>query len=824
MDTFCEPVAACAPENGRARWHLEIGGVVQGVGFRPFVFSLARAHGLSGYVLNGAGGAVIEVEGPAEALASFAVQLVANPPPQARLGPVARTVLPPAGFSEFEIRESGRQQPGSISIPADLAVCRECAREVLDPADRHHRYPFTNCTRCGPRFTVVEAMPYDRTRTAMRHFPMCGECSGEFGNPADRRFHAQPVACPVCGPQLELLDADGALLCGQRSATGGGDPLQEACRLLAAGSILAVKGLGGFHLACDAANESTVRRLRALKGRPARPLAIMCRDLAEAEKHCHVSASEAALLLSPAAPVVLMHRRQDSPLSDMLCPGVNSLGVMLPYTPLHMLLLLDGPPVQVMTSGNRTGLPMVTENAEALRELGGIADAFLVHDRKITNRCDDSVMQVIGGSIQPIRRSRGYTPEAVRVPPAPSPGGIEARSRARASRGATARAGKRGTVVLAVGADGKNTCCLLSGAAAFPGQHVGDVDSREAVAALTHTALALCRLAGLRPDVVVGDLHPGYRSTRAARELARHFGAALHPGVQHHHAHFASCLAENADSGPAVGAILDGTGYGLDGRLWGFELLHGDLGGFHRGYHLAFVPLPGGEQAIRRAWVTAAAYLIRFLGAGGQALARSLFADLADQLRVVERMVKAGFNSPEASSCGRLFDAVAAILGLCRESRYEAEAPARLASLLEWVPAEGAGPPCRSFSPYPYGFRGEVIDPGPMLAAIVRDMEAQVEKPTIARRFHDTVAAMVAEGAERLRTLTGLTTVALSGGVWQNRYLLWQVANLLQRGGFEVLRHRLVPPNDGGISLGQATIAAWQAGAWDTGRRMVLSG
>jgi len=773
------------------RWRIEVEGVVQGVGFRPFVAKLAKARGLAGYVRNGAGGAVIEVEGPCPNLASFANDLRQRAPRAARVTGMLHTRLKPTGDRGFRILQSLTQDLGAISIPADLATCADCAREVFDRSDRRYRYAFANCTNCGPRFSVIRSVPYDRCRTTMDRFMMCRLCAAEYIDPLDRRFHAQPVACPQCGPQPLLVAPDGTRL-------SGSDPIKEACQLLHDGEIVAVKGLGGFHLACDAANRATIAALRERKHRPTKPLAVMCRDLGEVQKHCLVTALEMEVLNSPAAPVVLLRRRPSSRLPADLAPGLDTLGVMLPYTPLHLLLLADGPPVQVMTSGNRNGLPTTKENTEALTELRLIADAFLLHDREIANRCDDSVVQVIGKRVQPVRRSRGYVPLPVDVPVPPP---VET---------------EPGPVVLAVGGDSKNTCCLLRGRQALLGQHTGDVEGSETAENLKQIARDLCGLAGLRPDLVTADLHPGYLSARAADDLAGWFGARRHAGVQHHHAHLASCLAENNCSGPAIGAVLDGTGYGADGTIWGFEVLSGDLRGFQRGYSLAPAPLPGGEAAIRRPWAIATGYLLRFMDREGERVSRMLFGGLGLPLEVICRQVRAGYNSPEVSSCGRLFDAVAAITGVCLRSTYEGEAPSRLASLLSSAePTDGDGPAPEDgeASPYPFSIRGGLIDPGPLIREVVGDTLSGNSPPAVSLRFHDTVAAMVLDTALRLRNSRGLAAVALSGGVWQNRYLSARTAAMLRDQGFAVLVHRLVPPSDGGISLGQAVVAAWQQAA-----------
>lgn len=773
------------------RRKLVISGTVQGVGFRPFVFNLARRFGVGGKVYNSGGRVVVEAEGREEAVARFLAELVSSPPPLARIGEVRTFVLPPAGDSVFTIAGSRSRSRGRAAkrapVPPDVATCPECKKEVLDPADRRHLYHFTNCTNCGPRFTILFDLPYDRRRTAMSSFPMCPECAREYRDPADRRFHAQPVACPACGPRVELVDR-----AGRPVAREGW--LSAAARLLAQGRILAVKGLGGFHLACAATDGEAVAELRRRKRRPDKPFAVMGRDLETVGRYCLVTPAEEALLRSPAAPIVLLQKRAGCPLPAGLAPGVATLGVMLPYTPLHILLLQEGPPLMVMTSGNAGGLPIVTDNERALAELGGIADYFLMHDREIVNRCDDSVVAAVGGATLFFRRSRGYVPEPVAVP-----------------------AGKGAPAVLGIGGEAKNTFCLLAEGEAYLSQHIGEVDTLEGRESLLGCINSFCRLTGIKPELITADLHPGYRSSSLADELAKELGVRRHPGVQHHHAHLASCMAENGLEGEVIGIILDGAGYGPDGRLWGFEIARGSYRRYRREFYLAYVPLPGGELAVREPWRTAAAYLIAFLGERGKKAAGNFFADRRRELAVVEKMLAAGINSPPASSCGRFFDAAAALLGLCLESTYEGQAAAFLESLVPWCPAEAADTGLSSFSgfspalrPYPFAFRGAAIDPAPALGALIEDIGAGKDPALIAGRFHDTIIAMVAEAAEKIREKTGLFRVALSGGAWQNRYLTGVAARFLEERGFQVFRHRLVPPGDGGLALGQAVVAAWQ--------------
>lgn len=755
-----------------------ISGTVQGVGFRPFVYNLAMASHLMGCVYNDSAGVVIEVEGEAQVVAGFARELVARPPDLARIDQVYREEIPLKGCRVFVIGASRGRAAGQVLLPPDLATCPECRREVADPDDRHYRYPFTNCTNCGPRFTIVNELPYDRRQTVMHDFAMCVDCAREYHDPANRRFHAQPVACPACGPGAELVDRWGHAV--------SGDWLQMAGKLLRAGYILAVKGLGGFHLACDAANWDAVAELRRRKHRPSKPLAIMCRDVETVTEHCYLAREEAGYLQSPVAPIVLLQRRADCHLAPQLAPGLDTLGTMLPYTPLHLLLMQEGPPVLAMTSGNRSKMPLVTDNRQALEELGDLADYFIWHNRTILNRCDDSVLAVVGGQVQLLRRSRGYVPQPLDVPVKPDV-----------------------PPVLAVGGAMKNTFCLISAGKAYLSQHIGEVETLEGQQNLIQSINNFCRLTGITPGVVTCDLHPGYGSTRVAGELVARWGARWHPGVQHHHAHLASCLAENRYPGEVIGIILDGTGFGLDGHLWGFEVMRGDYRNYCREFYLAYVPLPGGERAIRYPWLTATAYLITCLGEKGQSAAGRIFLDRQQELAVAEKMIRAGFNTPLSSSCGRLFDTIAALLNLCCENTYEGQAAVTLGSQAPWFPssAPGSGFPIK-LNPYGFTFEGVVINPARMLSRILEDVDGGLPAPAIAKRFHDTVIAMVAGAANKIREKTGLSTVALSGGAWHNRYLSGVAGQILQEQGFTVLQHHLVPPGDGGLSLGQAMITA----------------
>ncbi|MGO0121731.1 carbamoyltransferase HypF [Desulfothermobacter acidiphilus] len=757
--------ATAAEKEGLVRYRLTIKGTVQGVGFRPFVYHLASQHELKGRVCNDARGVVVEVEGEKAKVQRFCQELRQHPPRLARIADLVVEELPLAGYSAFDIDLSQGAQEKEALVPPDVALCSDCAREVLDPADRHYLYPFTNCTNCGPRFTIVQELPYDRARTSMASFPMCPDCAREYHDPLDRRFHAQPVACPRCGPQLELYNAQRGLV--------EGDWRKNCWELLQRGKILALKGLGGFHLVCNALDPRAVALLRQRKRRPHKPLAVMARDLEVVRRFCELGPLEEELLTSTAAPIVVLKRRSGVGLPEELAPGLNTLGVMLPYTPLHLLLLQGPLPLLVMTSGNRAGLPLCKDNVQSWEELGDIADYFLLHNRDIVNRCDDSVVVVVEDTPLFYRRSRGYVPQPVKVPTG------------------------KGPVVLGIGGEMKNTFCLLRRGEAFLSQHIGELDTLEGEENLKTSLENFTRLLGVKVEIVSCDLHPDYRSSRLARQLE----AQQLFTVQHHHAHFASCLAENGAEGPAIGAILDGTGYGSDGCLWGFEIITGDYLDFQRHYHLDYVPLPGGEAAIKHPWRVAVSYLLTFLSEEGQAWSRRLFASQGQELAWLEQIVQRRLNASLACGCGRLFDAVAALLGVRWEITYEGQAAIELGELTLPL-AEG-----KRLPPYSFAFQGERIDPAPLFRELLADLFQGKDRRLLATRFHNTVAFMVKEGVKRVAENSGLSRVVLSGGSWQNAYLFLLCRELLQESGFEVLYHRQIPANDAGLSLGQAVVA-----------------
>ncbi len=754
--------------------HILIGGIVQGVGFRPFVYNLAAKYGLRGWVRNSPAGVEMDVEGDPGTLDDFCRELQHNPPRLARIESFRRTKVPPRGYQSFKIVESERAKTRQVLVPPDVAACAECLQEVGDPSDRRYLYPFTNCTNCGPRFTIIEGIPYDRERTAMKVFAMCHECLSEYESPADRRFHAQPNACPRCGPEVTLVDREGVRVKGSW--------VEVLTSLILEGKIVAVKGLGGFHLACDARSEEAVEKLRRRKHRPDKPLAVMCRDLAAAKKYCQVDKRELEALTSPEAPIVILARKEGERLARGLAPKMKTLGVMLPYTPLHSLLFDDRLEVLVMTSGNRSELPLAASNQEALEDLGEIADYFLLHNRRIVNRCDDSVVRVVGGEVHPVRRSRGYVPRPVPVP--------------NFAKGS-------GFCVLGTGGEMKNTFCLLKGSEAFLGPHIGEVGYEETLA---HYRSALERLTNLleaEPSVVAHDLHPGYRLTRIAGELGQ--GKETRTvGVQHHHAHLASCMGENGLVGEVIGVICDGTGYGTDGKLWGMEILSGGYASFRRHYHLAYTPMPGGEAAVRNPWRLAVGFLGHHFGSEGFMLAREVFPKRRKEIEFLRRQMETGLNCPDTSGCGRLFDAVSAILGLCEVATYEGQAAVELGELVLDLEGDGVV--------YPFHLGKGTIDPTGLLRGVVEDYLDGVDPALVAFRFHATVARMLAEAALETRKETGLDTVVLSGGVFQNPVLFSGLKQHLEEAGMEVYYHRLVPANDGGLALGQALVGRAKVG------------
>jgi hydrogenase maturation protein HypF len=761
----------------RERRAITVRGIVQGVGFRPYVYALARGHGLSGTVRNDAEGVRIEVEGAPENLERFVRALEEDPPPLAMVESVDWQPLATLGGREFCIEESREGLRRQTLLSPDVATCDDCLAEVLDPADKRYRYPFTNCTNCGPRFTITRTVPYDRATTTMSGFTMCPDCLREYEDPADRRFHAQPNACPACGPRLRLLDKFGHLLHAKPD-----DPILRTARMLRGRAIVAIKGLGGYHLACDPFDERAVRTLRARKVRQDKPFALMACDLAQVHEICQVSPGEEALLTSPARPIVLLERRENTGVAEGVAPRQSTLGVMLAYTPLHHLLLRDAGIPLVMTSGNTSDEPIAYRDEEALDQLCEIADYFLIHDRMIHMRCDDSVVRTAREIPYPIRRSRGYTPAPLRL----------------------AADFRRHT--LACGGELKNTFCLARGRHAFMSHHIGDMENYETLRSFREGIEHYSRLFDVSPELVAYDLHPEYLSTKYARELEETGLPAA--GVQHHHAHVASCLADNERPAEerVIGVALDGTGYGTDGAVWGGEFFEGSLKrGFTRLAHLDYAPLPGGSAAIRQPWRMALAQLISVYGEEDTMKLPLAAVQQAGERSVmlIARLVERKLNTPPTSSAGRLFDAVAALTGVPGTERttYEGQAAVELE-------LAACGPASRG---YPFLLRpkdqGWIVETGEIIHEVVEDLLAGRATGEISSRFHRTMAEVVAAGCEKIRGAGGTTAVALSGGTFQNMLLLRQVIKLLEGKGFQVYRHRRVPANDGGLALGQAILA-----------------
>jgi hydrogenase maturation protein HypF len=744
----------------RIRACVRVEGIVQGVGFRPFVYNLARSHDLSGWVLNNEQGVSLEVEGERQHIERFLSGL-SSPP---RLAEIEKTEVfyqEPTGYRGFEIKQSVPGLERLTLISPDIATCPECLREILDPGDGRYRYPFTNCTNCGPRFTIIEDIPYDRKFTTMKAFEMCPQCSREYHDPADRRFHAQPNACPVCGPVLRLLSGAGEeIACA--------DPLREAISLLKKGEIVAIKGLGGFHLACDAANVRAVSRLRSRKYREEKPFAVMCRDIEVAARCCRLTPLGQRLLEGKERPIVVLLKKEPSSIAPSVAPGQRTLGLMLPYSPLHSLLFADGLEALVMTSGNVSDEPISFRTEEAVTRLAGIAEYFLTHNRTIHTRCDDSVIQAQDCRLTFLRRSRGYAPAPIKLP-------------------------RKGRSVLGCGAEIKNTFCLTRGDNAFVSHHIGDMENAETLASFEQGIELFTRLFRIDPELVVYDLHPEYLATRYARGLD-----LPSVGLQHHVAHALSCMAEHGRTGQTLAVVMDGTGYGDDGTVWGGEFLELDVHSHRRWGHLKHIPLPGGERAIKEPWRMAAAYLARIYGELG-----SLAIPFVEQLdrerwSQLEAAMSAGINCPPCSSAGRLFDAVSALVGVRRLVTYEGQAAVELEQIAD-RDERGA---------YPFAIDAQegsyILDPDPAIAAVVEDIQRKETPSCISSRFHATVARMILEMLTRMRGETGITEAVLSGGVFQNALLTDLAVSLLEERGFTVLTHRLVPPNDGGISLGQA--------------------
>ena len=849
----------------RERHEVAVRGVVQGVGFRPFVYRLALEEGLAGFIGNDTDGVTIEIEGPRASLDSFLARLRSDAPPLSRIDSVTVREAKPTGDTGFRIVASEVLGRVSTGIPADAATCPDCIRELLSPTDRRYRYPFLNCTNCGPRYTITRRIPYDRPQTSMARFKMCPACQAEYDDPANRRFHAQPNACWDCGPQLSLLSANGRPLSGEiakepsnlhsehsrssiptkgTSILGGGKdhsesekghsesarthpeqqevsghdfsraanapelegalapeghffsdslgPVEQTISLLLNGEILAIKGIGGFHLSVDATNESAVMRLRQRKHRYGKPLAVMVRDLDAAHAICDLTEPEERLLTTPARPIVLVRKLDPSPIAPSVAPGIPWLGIFLPYAPLHHLLFADSRlQALVMTSANLSEEPIDIDNDEARARLGAIADAFLMHDREILQRCDDSVTAIVDSAPQIIRRARGFVPLGVQLPFEAPP-------------------------LLAVGGHLKNVFALARGRFVYQSQHLGDLENLTGLNFFRESLDHLMRTFEIEPETVVHDLHPGYLSTEWAREWASERGLRLIT-VQHHHAHVAGCMAEHAIESETIGISLDGTGYGTDGRIWGGEVLISRLDHFERFAHLDYVPMPGGEAAIRQPWRMAFGHLHQAGFDVESPEILNLIGAKQAEARVLHRMIERGVNTPLTSSCGRLFDAVAAVVLQRTEVDYEAQAAIELEGLAVDEPYEIGGTPANREAPaYELELTGgnwSAHDPmkisaTPLWRGLIEDLRAGVARPCIAAKFHATIASAFIRAAIEARTATGIGQVALSGGCMHNRRLARLLRTGLEAEGFRVFQHRSVSPGDGGLSYGQAAVAA----------------
>lgn len=768
--------------NGRLRRRFDLRGQVQGVGFRPFVYGLASRLGLGGFVANNGLGAVVEVEGPHDVVETFEQRLASRLPPLARLTHCARRDLPPQNEAHFAIRPSSDDRSARPEVAPDAATCRDCLRELLSEGDRRRRYPFINCTNCGPRFTIIQDIPYDRPFTTMAGFKLCPDCEHEYKDPTNRRFHAQPVACPVCGPKVWMEQ-------NAEVRMQNDEAIAEICKMLAEGKIVAIKGLGGFHLACDATNAKAVTELRARKLRVDKPFALMMPDLETIEKHCFASDAEKELLTSPARPIVLLKKKPESTIAEEISPKQDWLGVMLPYTPLHYLLFHNSLfTALVMTSGNLSEEPIATNNDEARERLAALADAFLMHNRDIHIRCDDSVVRVleigtlgngklISNSqstdlpIYPLRRSRGYSPFPVKLP-------------------------FQVPHLLATGSELKNTFCITNGNYAFLSHHIGDMENYETLKSFEQGVEHFERLFRVKPEAIAYDMHPNYLATRYALERAEQENLRT-IAVQHHHAHIAACMAEHGLTEPVIGVSFDGTGYGDDGAIWGGEFLAADCKTYKRMFHLEYFPLPGGDASIKKPARTALA-LLWSLGLEWDDALESVKEFCAEDQVTLRMQLEKKINTPMTSSMGRLFDAVSALAGVRQKVNYEGQAAIEFEAMADSAEA----------GQYAFGVESGRVRVRSVVEALVKDVMAGIPTSKISARFHNGLAEAVRETVQKIGRETSLRSVVLSGGVWQNMTLLRKTISLLSKDGFEIYIHREVPTNDGGLSLGQAYIAA----------------
>jgi hydrogenase maturation protein HypF len=745
---------------------VEVKGVVQGVGFRPFIFGLAERYRLKGEVANTSEGVIIHIEGPGKKISLFLKELSGNHPPLALITDICVYQEKRKGFQTFTIAQSRSLQKISTLISPDMSICDDCLRELFDPDNFRFEYPFINCTNCGPRYTIIEDIPYDRSKTSMKHFKMCDHCQAEYDNHKDRRFHAQPNACPVCGPQIVLCNNSGKII-------DASHVLEKSAELILAGEIIAIKGLGGFHLAVDARNDSAVTKLRKRKHREEKPFALMAEDIKDIQKFAYVDLEDEKLLKSARRPIVILRKKEPYNISEEVSPRNHFFGVMLAYTPLHYILLRKVGVPLVMTSGNISEEPIAIDNDEAMERLSSIADYFLIHNRAIYLRSDDSIVRNMAGETRFFRRSRGYVPLPVRM-------------------------NKKNVQVLACGAELKNTICLTKENNAFLSQHIGDLENLPTYDFFKMTIEHMKRIINIEPEVIACDLHPNYFSTRYALEQ-KDLPVIQ---VQHHHAHIVACMAENQFSGPVIGLAFDGTGYGADDTIWGGEVIVADEQSFHRAAHLDCVPMPGGIASIKEPWRMAVSYLYHVYGEKIWDHDIPFFRDLnRKKIEIIIKMTQKKINSPETSSLGRLFDGIAALIGVRKHVVFEGQAAMELEMIANW--------PVRQS--YDYGWTSRdhhVLSLEPIIAGIVADMEKGVSPAEISGKFHCTLIRMFSKICCFIRKETNVNTAALSGGSFQNNLLLSGLIENLNEFGFEVLSHRMVPTNDGNISLGQAMVAA----------------
>lgn len=756
----------------KIRERIIIKGIVQGVGFRPFIHKLVKNYNLSGWVLNSNQGVEIEIEGEEEELNSFVADVREKLPPLARIEEIEVNQLPLVGYKEFSIKKSEvKEEDSFVLVSPDISICKDCLQELFNPQNKRFRYPFINCTNCGPRFTIIKDIPYDREKTTMSVFKMCPQCQSEYDNLEDRRYHAQPNACADCGPEVFLYQ--------QKRKSVIVDPVAEVIRLLKDGKIGAIKGLGGFHLACDATNSEAVLRLRHLKNRETKPFALMSINIEKINQYCEMGKEEKEWLEDRARPIVLLKKKKDGLISSFVAPNNDYLGVMLPYTPLHYLLLKDNFLALVMTSGNFSDEPIISDNQEALEKLDKIADFFLLYNREIFNRCDDSIVKIINNDNVFFRRARGYVPYPITLD-------------------------FKLKEVLALGGELKNTISFSKGNYVFTSQYLGDLKNIETLNSFKESIDNLGKIFKINPQIIARDLHPDYLSTKYAEEMRAKKGIKI-VRVQHHYAHIVSCMAENNINDKVIGVAYDGTGYGDDGNIWGGEFLLCDLKKYSRLGHLKYYSLPGGDKAVVQPWRMTYSYLYSIYGKRAREFKIDFYQRQDyNKLLIIEKMINRRINSPLTSSCGRLFDAVSSLIVVRDEVSYEGQAAMEMESI------------CASEIEERYGFdiykeNGEfIIGPEKIFKEIISDLKKGINKEIIASKFHNTVADFTVNLCGKIRENTNLNKVALSGGVFQNRYLTERIISLLKRDGFRVYIQRKVPPNDGGISLGQAVVAGYR--------------